>query len=41
MHYKLVFKNKTIYSGEILNGRPDGKGRLLWPNGDTYEGDWV
>ena len=36
---KLTFDNgKSIYEGEFLNGKFDGKGTLLNSNGDIYEG---
>lgn len=28
------------YSGKLLNGIPHGLGKLVWPNGDTYEGNF-
>ena len=38
---KLTFDNgNSIYEGEILNGKFDGKGILVNANGDTYEGDF-
>lgn len=27
-----------IYEGELINGTPNGKGTLVWPNGDAYAG---
>jgi len=29
------------YEGEIVNGKPHGKGKLTYSDGDVYEGDWV
>jgi hypothetical protein len=28
----------VVYSGHVLNGRPSGKGRMTWENGDSYSG---
>ena len=28
------------YQGEMLGGKPNGKGRTTFPNGDTYEGEY-
>ncbi|KAG7340360.1 2-isopropylmalate synthase [Nitzschia inconspicua] len=28
----------VIYSGHVLGGRPSGKGRMTWENGDSYSG---
>lgn len=30
--------SRGIYSGEVVNGEPEGKGTLLMNNGDIYEG---
>ena len=38
---KLTFYNgKSIYEGELLNGKFEGKGVLLRSNGDIYEGEF-
>lgn len=29
------------FEGEFHNGRPNGLGKLLLENGDTYEGQWL
>ena len=31
---------KFNYEGEMLDGKPHGKGIGSWDNGDRYEGDW-
>ena len=36
-----TFKDGAVYSGELLNNKPNGKGRTLFKNGDTYEGEYV
>ena len=36
-----TFKDGAIYSGEIENGKPNGKGKTLFKNGDSYEGEYV
>jgi hypothetical protein len=28
----------VLYTGTILQGRPSGKGRMRWPNGESYKG---
>jgi hypothetical protein len=28
----------VVYSGHVLYGRPSGKGRMTWENGDSYSG---
>lgn len=32
---------KGTYKGEMASGRPQGKGSVLFENGNTYEGDFV
>ena len=29
-----------IYQGEMLGGKPHGKGKTTFSNGDTYEGEY-
>ncbi|MBR6285443.1 MAG: phosphatidylinositol-4-phosphate 5-kinase, partial [Bacteroidaceae bacterium] len=36
-----TFKNGATYTGELSGGKPNGKGRTEFPNGDIYEGDYV
>lgn len=31
---------KDVYSGEEKNGVPHGKGKMIYDNGDVYEGEW-
>jgi len=44
---KLTFKNGSVYEGEILDGKPHGKGKCIikpvYENegDDEYEGDFV
>ena len=34
-------KNGGTYYGELVGGKPDGKGKTNFVNGDVYEGDYV
>ena len=34
-----TFKDGSIYTGELVSGKPNGKGRTVFKNGDIYEGD--
>ena len=36
-----TFKDGGIYQGEMQSGKPYGKGKTLWKDGDMYEGDYV
>ena len=36
-----VTKDKGEYSGEMMSGKPHGKGRAVYKNGDWYEGEYV
>jgi hypothetical protein len=28
------------YNGKLVNGAPHGMGKLTWPNGDVYDGNF-
>ena len=30
-----------FYSGQVVNGIPSGKGKIVYDNGSVYDGDWV
>lgn len=30
----------TIYEGDWKSGKQEGKGTMMYPNGDRYDGDW-
>lgn len=32
------YDDGTIYEGEVLNGKPDGYGKMMFSNGNIYEG---
>ena len=32
---------KGVYKGQMLAGKPHGRGSVLFDNGNTYEGDFV
>ena len=36
-----TLKDGGIYTGELVSGKPGGKGRVQYSNGDTYEGSFV
>ena len=36
-----TFKNGDIYNGQLVGGRPNGKGKTQMANGDTYEGGYL
>ena len=38
-YYK--FKDGAEYTGELKGRRPNGKGKTVFKNGDTYEGEYV
>ena len=37
----MVFKDCSIYEGLWNNDKMNGKGRMIYSDGDVYEGDWV
>lgn len=32
---------KARYEGNYVNGKKSGVGRIVYPNGDSYEGEWL
>ena len=34
-------KDKGIYFGQYVNGRPEGQGSFQWENQETYIGEWL
>jgi hypothetical protein len=32
-----ITKDKGEYNGEMSAGKPNGKGKTVWKNGDVYE----
>ena len=36
-----TFKDKAAYYGELEGGKPNGKGKTKFANGDQYEGEYV
>ncbi|MHA6530142.1 hypothetical protein [Paenibacillus sp. BAC0078] len=37
----LTISKGVAYYGEVLNGKPHGKGSMKWGENKTYSGDWV
>lgn len=38
--YKTIPWLDGTYTGELVNGWPEGQGKLTWDNGFSYEGEW-
>ena len=38
---KLTYPNGDVYEGDLLGGKPHGKGKYIYTGGRLYEGDWV
>ncbi|KDO24818.1 hypothetical protein SPRG_09651 [Saprolegnia parasitica CBS 223.65] len=38
--YGLERKKLAKYAGEFQHGKKEGHGRMVWPNGDSYDGQW-
>ena len=32
--------NGDVFEGQMLDGKRNGKGRMVWANGQSYDGDW-
>lgn len=37
---KIVFDDQHIYEGEVVNGLPNGKGKMFYNGELSYEGEW-
>lgn len=37
----MKYPDQSVYTGEWLENRRDGRGKLIHMNGDVYEGEWV
>jgi len=38
---KLTLEKGYNYEGEVLNGKPNGKGKIIFSDGDIYEGNFI
>jgi len=38
---EIKIRGGHLYAGDFLNGKPHGKGKLIYKNGNVYEGDFV
>lgn len=36
----LTWPDSSQYKGDVLQNKPMGKGKMVWGNGSTYDGDW-
>ena len=36
-----VTRDNGLYKGEMQSGKPNGKGKTTFKNGDSYEGEYV
>lgn len=39
-YHKKRFEDGTMYEGEFVNGRPQGKGTMTYVGGAVYKGEW-
>ena len=37
----MIWKDNSIYEGDYLMGRKDGKGKFTFPSGNVYDGYWI
>lgn len=37
----MKYPDQSVYTGEWLENRRDGRGKLIHMNGDVYEGEWI
>ena len=36
-----TFVEKARYTGNYKDGQKNGIGKMVYPNGDIYEGEWI
>ena len=39
-HGSYLFHNCDVYTGEVQKGLKHGKGKYIYSNGNTYDGQW-
>jgi hypothetical protein len=37
---KEFYRDDKIYEGELLNRKRHGKGKMTYPDGSSFEGEW-
>jgi len=37
----ITFKDGTTYTGQLKDGKPNGRGTCTWTNGNIYSGQWI
>ena len=37
---KIEYKNGAVYTGNVKEGKPHGTGKMVWSNGESFEGKW-
>jgi hypothetical protein len=38
LNIRIEYKQGWVYEGETVDGVREGRGRMVWPSGDSYEG---
>ena len=38
--YKIPYEDGSVYTGECKNAKPHGKGKLIYGNGNVFEGEF-
>ena len=33
-------QERKTFIGSFVNGKRDGRGKMVWKNGEEYDGDW-
>jgi len=36
----MTWPDNSVYTGDFVNGKVEGKGTKVWANGNRYEGGW-
>lgn len=40
LHKGVIKNNEFTYTGTLINGQPEGTGKMIYKNGDTYNGNF-
>ncbi len=38
---EMQWQERKTYVGQWVNGKRTGKGKMVWKNGEEYDGEWL
>ena len=36
----MIFQERKTFTGHWVNGKREGPGKMIWCNGEEYNGEW-